>query len=122
MLVEEFEGAHKFVEGDGFVLRVGDGELRAGDKAGAKREEKENACEEQGFWGGARRDVCVLEFAGRDDAPIEVERNGGRRIFWEWSGHEIFGAGKLIGTHQYNTNRNVRASVRRFRDRVRLIF
>ena len=38
MLVEEFEGADKFVEGDGFILRVGDGELSAGNEAGAERE------------------------------------------------------------------------------------
>ena len=38
MLVEKFEGAHKFVEGDGFILCVGNGELRAGDEAGAERE------------------------------------------------------------------------------------
>jgi len=40
MLVEEFEGADEFVEGDGFVLRVGDSELGAGDEAGAEGEKK----------------------------------------------------------------------------------
>jgi hypothetical protein len=122
MLVEEFEGAHKFVEGDGLVLRVGDGELRAGDEAGAEREEEENACEEQGLWGRARRDVCVLELLRRDGAPIEVERNGGRRIFWEWSGHEILRAMKLIGTYKYNTGSNDRASARGLREKVGLLF
>jgi len=59
--------------------------------------------------------VGVLEFAGRDDAPGEVERNGGRRVFWEWSGHEMFGAMEVMGTLQYNIDGKVRASAGRFR-------
>lgn len=109
-MVEEFEGAEKFIEGDGFILGVGDGELRAGDKAGAKSEEEENACEEQCFWGRTRRDVGVLELLRRDGAPVEVERDRGRRIFREWSGHEIFRARKLMDTSKYNIGGKVRAS------------
>jgi hypothetical protein len=122
MLVEEFEGADKFVEGDGFVLGVSDGELRAGDEASTEREKKKNASEEQGFWRRTRRDVSVLELLRWDGAPVEAEGNGGRRIFWEWSGHEMFGAMKWIATYKYNIDGNVHASARRFRDRVRLIF
>ncbi len=34
-LVEEGEGAHEFVEGDRFVVGVGDGKLRPGEETGA---------------------------------------------------------------------------------------
>ena len=40
MLVEKLEGVEKFVERNGLILRVSDGELSASDKAGAKREEQ----------------------------------------------------------------------------------
>ena len=38
--IDEREGANEFVPGDGFVVGVGDGEVRAGHEAGAKRQEK----------------------------------------------------------------------------------
>jgi hypothetical protein len=38
--IDEREGVNEFVPGDGFVVGVGDGEMRAGHEAGAKREEK----------------------------------------------------------------------------------
>jgi hypothetical protein len=41
ILEEESEGTEEFVHGSGLVVGVGDGELRAGNEAGAKREEKE---------------------------------------------------------------------------------
>jgi len=53
MAVEEREGAEEFVPGDGFVVGVGDGEVRAGDEAGAKGEEEEGAGDEEGLGGGA---------------------------------------------------------------------
>jgi len=59
--------------------------------------------------------VGVLEFAGRNDTPSEVERNGGRRVFWEWSGHEMFEAMEVMGSHQYNIDGKVGASAGRFR-------
>jgi hypothetical protein len=43
MSVKKSEGVDKFVERNGLILRVGDGELSAGNEAGAKSEEKENA-------------------------------------------------------------------------------
>jgi hypothetical protein len=118
MLIEEFESADKFLDGSGFVLRVGDGELGARDEAGAEREQEKNTGEEQGFWGRARRDVGELELLRRDGAPIEVERNGGRRIFWEWSGHEMFGAMKVISTYKYNIDGKVRASAGGFAESI----
>jgi hypothetical protein len=54
--------------------------------------------------------VGILELLRRDSAPVEVERDGGRRIFWERSGHEMFKAGKLIGTYKYNIDGKDRAS------------
>jgi len=63
--------------------------------------------------------VGVSKLLRRDGAPVEVEWNGGRRIFWEWSGHEMFRAGKMIGTYKYNTNGNVRASVEGFAESIR---
>ena len=38
MFVKKSEGVEEFVEGDGLVVGVGDGELRAGDETGAKGE------------------------------------------------------------------------------------
>ena len=51
--VEEREGAQEFVPRDGFIVGVGDGEVRAGDEAGAKGEEEEGAGDEQGLGRGA---------------------------------------------------------------------
>jgi len=42
VFVKEGEGVDKFVERNGLILRVGDGELGTGDEASAKREEKKN--------------------------------------------------------------------------------
>jgi hypothetical protein len=40
MAIDQREGANEFVPRDGFVVSVGDGEMRAGDEAGAKSQEK----------------------------------------------------------------------------------
>ena len=40
-----------------------------------------------------------------------MEGNGWRGIFWEWSGHEIFGAMVAIGNEQYSITARVRARV-----------
>ena len=40
LAIDEREGMNEFVPGDGFVVGVGDGEMSAGDEAGAKRQEK----------------------------------------------------------------------------------
>ena len=45
MLVEEFVGAGELIERRGLTLGVGIGELRAGGKAGAKREQEQDAGE-----------------------------------------------------------------------------
>ena len=67
MLVEKFEGANEFVEGDGLIVGVGDGELRAGDEAGAKSEEEENAGEDEQFLADGRGGTgTVIGIGGRD--------------------------------------------------------
>jgi len=38
--IEEGKGMDEFIEGNGLILRIGGGELSAGDKAGAKGQEK----------------------------------------------------------------------------------
>jgi len=43
VFVKKGEGAQKLIERNGLILRVGEGELGAGNEAGAKSEEKENA-------------------------------------------------------------------------------
>ena len=46
VFVEKSEGAEKFVGGEGFVLRIRGGKLRAGDEAGTEGEEEEDASKE----------------------------------------------------------------------------
>ena len=41
MPVEQRKRAQEFVEGDGFILGVGRGEVRAGHEAGAQRDEEQ---------------------------------------------------------------------------------
>ena len=41
MPVEQCKRAQEFVERDGFILCVGRGEMRAGDEAGAQRDEEQ---------------------------------------------------------------------------------
>lgn len=90
MFVKEGEGAEQFVEGDGLIVSVGDRELRAGYQAGAESKKEQDAGNEERFRRRPAGNGRVLPLAERSGAPIHVERNGGRRIFWEWSGHEIF--------------------------------
>jgi hypothetical protein len=45
MRVKEFEGLDEFIPGDGLLLGIGDGEMRAGDEAGTEGNEKEYASE-----------------------------------------------------------------------------
>ena len=40
MTIDQRERANEFVPGDGFVVGVGDGEVGAGDEAGAEGQEK----------------------------------------------------------------------------------
>ena len=90
VFVKKSERAEKFVGGEGLVLRVGGGELRAGDEAGAKREEKEDASQEQHLFGRTVGDWSVADTVGRSGAPIDVGRDGWRRIFWQRWGHGVF--------------------------------
>jgi hypothetical protein len=39
-----------------------------------------------------------VDAAGRSGAPIHVDGNGRRRIFWEWRAHELAGVRFGIGT------------------------
>jgi len=90
VLVKESKGAEKFIGGEGLVLGIGGGELRAGDEAGAESEEEEDAGEEQHFSGRTVRSRNVADAIGRGGAPIDVGREGWRRIYWEGWGHGIF--------------------------------
>jgi hypothetical protein len=92
IFVEESERAEKFVGGEGLVLGVGGGELRAGDEAGAEREEEEEASEEQHFSGWTVGGRGVADAVGRGGAPIDAGRDDWRRIFWGRCGHEKFWA------------------------------
>jgi hypothetical protein len=81
MLVEEFEGTNVFVERGGLIVGIGDGELRAGSKAGAESEEEKDAGDDKHL---ARRagKGGVIEIGGRNGAPIDVEGNVVARVFW----------------------------------------
>ena len=109
VFVKKSERAEKFVEREGFVLSVGISELCPGDEAGAKREEEEDTGKNQHLPGRMVGDRGVADAAGGSGAPIHVEGNGRRRIFWEWRAHEVVGVTFAIDTCQYSTIARVRA-------------
>ena len=109
VFVKKSERAEKFVKREGFVLSIGSSELCPGDEAGAKREEEEDAGKNQHLPGRTVGDRGVTDAAGRSGAPIHVDRNGRRRIFWEWRAHELVSGTFGIGTRQYSTIARVRA-------------
>lgn len=90
VLVKQREGFDKLVQGNGLVLRIGDGELGAGDKASAKSEEEKNAREIKGLERRGRRCSHIAWLKKRHGAPIQVDWNGRRWIFWERVSHEMF--------------------------------
>ena len=53
MAVDQGEGVDEFIPGNGFVVSIGDGEVRARDEAGAEGHDKKRAGEEQRFCGGS---------------------------------------------------------------------
>jgi len=61
---------------------VGHSEMRAGDKAGAKRQEKQQAGEKQGFGGGPARDADCVGMPCGVCAPVWWRR-GGRGPRWK---------------------------------------
>ena len=77
MAINEREGANEFVPGDGFVVGVGDGEMRAGDKAGAKGEEKEQTSEQQGSCRRPAGDADRVGMPGSVGAPVWRRGGGG---------------------------------------------
>jgi len=89
VFVKKGEGAQKLIERNGLILRVGEGELGAGNEAGAKSEEKKNTGKIKRFKRRARRNSRRW-LAIRIGAPIQVDRNGWWRIFLGWRAHEMF--------------------------------
>jgi hypothetical protein len=47
MSIEQREGASEFSEGNGLIVGVGDGKLRAGDKTGAKSDDEKGGSENE---------------------------------------------------------------------------
>lgn len=116
VLVKKPEGFDKLVQRNGLVLRIGDGELSASDEAGAKSEEEKNAREIEGLERRWRRDGDISRLKECNGAPIEVDGDGRRRIFWERIAHEVAGAKSRVDTNQYSTSGRVRASFERGRN------
>ena len=83
MAIDEREGVNEFVPGDGFVVRVGDSEVRAGDQAGAQGQEKQQASEKQRFDGGPARDAEGGGLPCGVCAPVGRRGGGGRRARWK---------------------------------------
>ena len=81
--IDEREGVNEFVPGDGFVVRVGDGEVRAGDQAGAQGHEKQQASEKQRFGGGPARDADGVGMPRDVGAPVRRGGRGGRGARWK---------------------------------------
>ena len=110
MFVEERESVDEFVIRSRLIICVSDRELSAGDQTGAKSKQKQDACKDERSCGRAARSRDVLEFVNRNGAPIDVDWDGGRKIFWRWRGHEIFRTANSVRKKQYNTVPAVRAS------------
>jgi len=110
MLVKKCEGVDKFVERDGLILRVGYGELSAGDEAGAKSEQEENAGKIKRLERRARGNDRIGRRAAGNSAPVQVDGNGWRRILLGRSAHEVAGVLDKIDANQYSTVVRVRAS------------
>ena len=51
MAIDQREGVKEGVPGDGLIVGVGEGEMRASDEAGAESEEEEGASKKEGFCG-----------------------------------------------------------------------
>jgi hypothetical protein len=85
--VDQSESTNEGVPGDGLIFGVGVGELGAGDQAGAEGEKKEQACEEQGFARGVRRDGGAIT-RRRGGEPVDAIGRGGKSCVWERVGHE----------------------------------
>jgi hypothetical protein len=92
------------------VLRISDGELGAGYKAGAKSEEEKNAREIEGLERRGRRYSHIARLKKCCGAPIDVDWNGRWRIFRERVAHEAAGEINKFNTNQYSTSEWVRAS------------
>jgi len=81
--IDEREGVNEFVPGDGFVVRIGDGEMRAGDQAGAQGQEKQQASKKQRFGGGPARDADGGGLPRGGGAPVGRRGGGGRGGRWK---------------------------------------
>lgn len=110
VFVKQREGFDKLVKRDGLILRIGDGELRASDKASAKSEKKKNAGEIEGLESRARRGSDILRFKEYRGTPVPMNGDGARRIFRERIAHDAAGVLNRIDTTQYSTGGLVRAS------------
>jgi hypothetical protein len=79
------------------IVRISDRELRARSQASAERKQEQSHRENQGSPRRPVRDPRVMPFA-RWNAPIDVDWDSCRGIFWSWRSHEIFGAANLSRT------------------------
>jgi hypothetical protein len=103
VLVEKREGVDKFVIRSRLIICVSDRELSTGDQAGAKSKQKQDACKDERSCGRAAGNRGVLEFVNRHGAPIDVDWDGWRKVFWGWRGHEKFRTTNSVRKEQYNT-------------------
>ena len=83
MAIDQGERAEEFVPGDGFVVGVGNGEVGAGDEAGAKRQDKQQAGEKEGFSRGTVRDTDRVGMPCGVCAPVWRCGCGGRGAIWK---------------------------------------
>ena len=90
MFVEEGEGVEKLVERNGLILHISDGKLSAGNQAGAKSKKKQNACDEEHLERRAWWNGYISRLAEGHGAPIDLDRDGWRWVFWKRCGHEMF--------------------------------
>ena len=70
LAIEQGESADEFVPRNGLVLRVGCGEVRAGDETSTERQEKQRTGNKKGSQGRMPRNLSVVR-RERGGAPID---------------------------------------------------
>jgi hypothetical protein len=87
LAIEQGESADEFVPRNGLVLRVGRGEVGAGDETSTECQEKQRTSKQEGSQGRMLRNLSVVRGEGCG-APIEgLRRNDG--VLWNRIGHEV---------------------------------
>jgi len=72
IFVKKCKRAPQFIDGDGLIVRIGDGKLRSRDEAGAKSEQEKHNGKNQRFSRRTRRNLGEIPLADKFVVPIEA--------------------------------------------------